>query len=180
MLGSHIWRVEPALRYCNIALHYCNIDGEVESLQKGEKTMPNALDSADKATILVVDDSPDTRNLVIALLEGDYKMLAANNGEAALKLAQSDTPPDLIMLDVMMPGMSGYDVCRQLRENPLTRDIPVIFVTAMTGEGNELQGRALGAVGFLSKPLDLRNVVTQVKGYFALQKKHRELESLKK
>lgn len=142
--------------------------------------MPNALNSADKATILVVDDSPDTRNLIITLLENDYKLMVANGGEEALKLLQSGTVPDLIMLDIMMPGMSGYDVCRQLKADSSTCNIPVIFISAMAGEGNEAQGRALGAVGFLTKPLDPRNVIAQVKEYFALHQKRRELESLNK
>lgn len=142
--------------------------------------MPNALNSADKATILVVDDSPDTRNLIITLLENDYKMMDANGGEEALKLLQSGTIPDLIMLDIMMPGMSGYDVCKQLKADSSTCNIPVIFISAMAGEGNEAQGRALGAVGFLTKPLDPHNVIAQVKEYFALRQKRRELESLNK
>lgn len=142
--------------------------------------MPNALNSTDKATILVVDDSPDTRNLIITLLENDYKLMVANGGEEALKLLQSGRIPDLIMLDIMMPGMSGYDVCRQLKADSSTCNIPVIFISAMAGEGNEAQGRALGAVGFLTKPLDPRNVIAQVKEYFALLQKRRELESLNK
>jgi putative two-component system response regulator len=142
--------------------------------------MPNALNSANKATILVVDDSSDTRNLIITLLENDYQMMVANGGEEALKLVQSGTIPDLIMLDIMMPGMSGYDVCRQLKADSSTCNIPVIFISAMAGEGNEVQGRTLGAVGFLTKPLDPHNVIAQVKEYFALRQKHRELESLNK
>src|SRR3989338_8206986 len=127
--------------------------------------MPNAPRFADKATILVVDDSPDTRNLIITLLEDDYRIMAATNGEEALRLAQSGAQPDLILLDIMMPGVSGYEVCRQLKADSRTCNIPVIFISAMAGEGNETQGRALGAVGFLSKPLDPRNVVAQVKEY---------------
>ena len=125
--------------------------------------MPNAPSSDNKATILVVDDTPDTRNLMIALLEDDYTVMSAKGGEEALKLAQSDTPPDLILLDIMMPGLSGYEVCKQLKANPVTRNIPVIFISALAGEGNEAQGRALGAVGFLSKPLDPHDLVAQVK-----------------
>lgn len=142
--------------------------------------MPNALNSADKATILVVDDSPDTRNLIITLLANDYKMVGANGGEEALKLLQSGAIPDLIMLDIMMPGMSGYDVCKQLKADSSTCNIPVIFISAMAGKGNEAQGRALGAVGFLTKPLDPCDVVAHVKEYFALRQKHCELESLNK
>ncbi|MDD2914793.1 MAG: response regulator [Gallionella sp.] len=141
--------------------------------------MSNTLDFARKATILVADDAADTRNLMLMLLENDYKVVAVDSGAEALRLVQTDTMPDLILLDIMMPEMDGYEVCRQLKANPRTRNIPVIFLSAMAGKGNEAQGRALGAVGFLTKPLDPQNVMMQVKGHFALRQKHRELEALK-
>ena len=86
----------------------------------------------DKPTILVVDDTPANLSLLGEVLKADYRTKAAVSGEKALKIALSDTPPDLILLDVMMPGMDGYEVCRRLKANPATRDIPVIFVTSMS------------------------------------------------
>ena len=86
-----------------------------------------------KATILVVDDMPDNLTLIAGLLRGLYRVVAANNGEKAIAIASGEHPPDLILLDIMMPGLSGYDVCQRLKAQPATRDIPIIFLTAMTG-----------------------------------------------
>ena len=83
-----------------------------------------------KASILVVDDIPDNLSLMSNLLRDIYKVRVANSGERALTIAGSDTPPDLILLDIMMPEVDGYEVCRRLKDNPVTRDIPVIFLTA--------------------------------------------------
>ncbi len=79
------------------------------------------LNFAEKATVLVVDDTPDNLSLMSGLLKDDYKVKVANNGEKALKIAQSDSPPDLILLDIMMPGLSGYDVIRELKSDSRTR-----------------------------------------------------------
>ncbi len=78
------------------------------------------------------------------LLKDSYVVKVANNGEKALKIAQSANPPDLILLDIMMPGLSGYDVCEQLKANPATENIPVIFLTAMTGTDDETKGFEMG------------------------------------
>ena len=83
-----------------------------------------------KATILVVDDTPDNLALMSNLLKDDYKVKIASSGEKALKIAASDPPPDLILLDIMMPGMDGYQVCQQLKRDPKTVNITVIFLTA--------------------------------------------------
>jgi CheY-like chemotaxis protein len=90
----------------------------------------SSFDSAEKPTILVVDDTPDNLTLVSNLLKKDYRVRVAINGEKALKIALSESPPDLILLDVMMPVMDGYEVCEQLRRNALTAHIPIIFLTA--------------------------------------------------
>ena len=82
------------------------------------------------ATVLVVDDTPENLTLMGSLLREHYLVKVANHGEKALKIAQSATPPDLILLDIMMPEVDGYEVCRRLKEAPATRDIPVIFLTA--------------------------------------------------
>ncbi|RYF60365.1 MAG: response regulator, partial [Comamonadaceae bacterium] len=82
------------------------------------------------ATVLVVDDTPDNLTLMGSLLREHYLVKVANHGEKALKIAQSSTPPDLILLDIMMPEIDGYEVCRRLKASPATRDIPVIFLTA--------------------------------------------------
>src|SRR3954451_25176861 len=99
-----------------------------------------------QATILFVDDTPTNIAVLSEILRGDYRVLAAINGEQALKIAGGDPPPDLILLDVMMPGMSGHEVCQRLQAESRTRKVPVIFVTAMNQVEDETQGFALGAV----------------------------------
>ncbi|MBY0453261.1 MAG: two-component system response regulator [Burkholderiaceae bacterium] len=127
--------------------------------------MPTASPNT-KATVLVVDDTPDNLALISGLLRHLYRVVAANNGEKALTIAQSDHPPDLILLDIMMPGLSGYEVCQRLKGNPATHDIPVIFLTAMTGTEDEKRGLEMGAVDFITKPVNppivLARVATQL------------------
>jgi CheY-like chemotaxis protein len=111
------------------------------------------LDSGEKPTILVVDDTPDNITLVSNLLKKDYRVRVAINGEKALKIAFSETPPDLILLDVMMPIMNGYEVCQQLRNSPLTVHIPIIFLTAKSEVEDERKGLSLGASDYITKPI---------------------------
>ncbi len=102
--------------------------------------------------ILIVDDEPDSLNLLYTFLENDYKVIVAPNGLEALKLAAESTP-DLILLDVMMPDMDGYEVCRQLKAEKATRSIPVIFVSSMSDIVDEHKGLKAGAVDYISKPI---------------------------
>lgn len=88
-------------------------------------------------TILVVDDTPDNLTLMSGLPKDSYRVKVANNGERALKQVQGDNKPDLILLDIMMPGLSGYEVIGELKSNPATRHIPVIFLTAMSATEDE-------------------------------------------
>jgi putative two-component system response regulator len=131
-----------------------------------------------QATILVVDDTPVNISVLTEILRGDYRVLAAVNGEQALKIARADPPPDLILLDVMMPGMSGHEVCQRLKAESRTRKIPVIFVTAMTQVEDEAQGFALGAVDYITKPVSAPIVQARVKTHLALYDQNRELERL--
>src|SRR5512133_3982652 len=94
----------------------------------------------EKSTILVVDDTPENLTLMSHLLWGLYKVKVANGGETALKIAMSDAPPDLILLDIMMPDMDGYEVCRRLKCDPRTMNIPIIFLTAKAGLEDEEKG----------------------------------------
>lgn len=103
--------------------------------------------------ILVIDDSPEVLGIVNELLKRDYRLKAANGGQRGLTLAAATPRPDLILLDIMMPDINGLDVCRQLKANPVTRDIPVIFLTAMDNEADEQLGFELGAVDYISKPI---------------------------
>ncbi|MDD4929101.1 MAG: response regulator [Gallionella sp.] len=134
---------------------------------------------AEKPTILLVDDTPDNLTLMSNVLRSAYRVKIANCGEKALKIASSDQPPDLILLDIMMPGMDGYEVCRQLKRNPNTMNIPVIFLTAMTETEDEQKGLELGAVDYITKPISPAIVMARVRNHLALQKINRELESAK-
>jgi len=104
------------------------------------------------ATILVVDDTPDSVALLSSLLRSLYRVKIATSGEKALAIAGSDDPPDLILLDIVMPGMDGYEVCRLLKRNPATADIPVIFLTGRTDAVDEERGLGLGAEDYIMKP----------------------------
>ena len=119
------------------------------------------------ATVLVVDDTPDNLMLMTDLLKDRYRVKAANSGEAALRVLQSNPLPDLILLDIMMPGLSGHEVARQLQQDPRTRQIPIIFLTALASMENEIQGLELGAVDYITKPISpplvLARVQTQLK-----------------
>ena len=126
----------------------------------------NTLDFTEKPTVLVVDDTPDNLSLMSGLLKEHYRVMLANNGERAIKLARAAEAPDLILLDIMMPGLSGYDVCKILKDDPATLHIPIIFLTAMTAAEEERKGLELGAVDFITKPVNppimLARVSTQL------------------
>ncbi|MCL1092209.1 response regulator [Shewanella kaireitica] len=129
----------------------------------------------DKATILVVDDTPENIDILVGILSSDYKIRVAIDGPKALALAQKSTP-DIILLDVMMPGMNGYEVCQRLKQDPLTCHIPVIFVTALAETADETQGFALGAVDYITKPVSAPVVQARVKTHLALYDQKRLLE----
>ena len=116
-----------------------------------------------RSTVLVVDDTPANIHILVNMLSADYKAKIAINGEVALKIAQKEPHPDLILLDVLMPGIDGYEVCRQLKANPATASIPVIFVTGTADDEEVAKGRALGADGFIMKPLDPEIVMGMVR-----------------
>ena len=105
-----------------------------------------------KATVLLVDDAPFNVNLMTGLLRDLYEIRVARDGESAIAAVRG-APPDLILLDIMMPGLSGYDVCKILKADPATRDIPIIFMTAKTDAEDETMGLELGAADFISKPV---------------------------
>lgn len=128
-------------------------------------------------TILIVDDSPENLTVLGELLRGTYRVRAANSGARALQLALLAPPPDLVLLDVMMPVMNGYEVLERLREEPLTRDIPVIFTTAMTTTEDEQRGLEMGAVDYLTKPLRPAIVMARVRTHLALKRARAQLQA---
>ena len=127
----------------------------------------STLNTEEKPTILVVDDTPDNLTLVSNLLKKDYRVRVAISGEKALKIALSEVPPDLILLDVMMPVMDGYEVCQQLRSNTLTAHIPIIFLTAKSEVEDERKGLSLGASDYITKPISPPILEARVKTHLA-------------
>jgi putative two-component system response regulator len=125
--------------------------------------MTNPLDLEQRKTVLVVDDTPDNLSLMAGLLKDHYRVKLANNGEKALAAVRGPSPPDLILLDIMMPGMSGYEVCDQLKQDPATQRIPIIFLTAMTAAEDEKKGLDLGAADYITKPISPPIVLARVK-----------------
>jgi len=113
--------------------------------------------------LLIVDDSPENLLILNDLLRPHYRVIAADSGETGLRLAASQPPPDLILLDVMMPGVDGYAVLAQLQANPGTADIPVIFLTAMVDTQDEERGLAHGAADYISKPIKPAVVLARVR-----------------
>lgn len=125
--------------------------------------------SANRKLVLVVDDTPTNVTVVSGVLKDRYRTKVATNGEKALAIAGGPEKPDLILLDVMMPGMDGYEVCRRLKENPETADIPVIFLTAKTEAGDEEKGFEVGAVDYIHKPFSAPIVLARVRTQLDLQ-----------
>ena len=121
----------------------------------------------EKAVVLVVDDTPDNLNLMRNLLKDDYRVRLANGAEAAFRSVQAGTPPDLILLDIMMPDIDGYEVCRRLQADPATRRIPIIFLTAKSEVEDEALGLSLGAVDYITKPVVPAIVMARVKTHLA-------------
>jgi putative two-component system response regulator len=124
----------------------------------------------EQPTVLVVDDVPDSLTQMSMLLKDRYKVKIANNGERALKVAMTGMPPDIILLDIMMPVMDGYEACQHLKANPETRDIPIIFLTAKTEVEDEMKGFELGAVDYITKPISPRVVLARVQTHLQLKR----------
>ena len=127
------------------------------------------MSGSDRKLVLVVDDTPTNVAVVSGLLKDLFRTKVATNGEKALAIATAAEKPDLILLDVMMPGMDGYEVCRRLKANPATREIPVIFLTAKIDSLDEEKGFEVGAVDYIHKPFSGPIVLARVKTQLALQ-----------
>ena len=125
--------------------------------------------SSSRKLILIVDDTPTNVSVISGLLKDTYRTKVATNGEKALAIANGAEKPDLILLDVMMPGMDGYEVCRRLKANPETADNPVIFLTAKTDAVDEEKGFEVGAVDYIHKPFSGPIVLARVRTQLELQ-----------
>jgi class 3 adenylate cyclase len=140
--------------------------------------MNDVIGAARPLRILVVDDTPDNLYLMTALLEDRYEVMLAPSGAIALQMAVSDNPPQLILLDIMMPDMDGYEVLRRLRQNPATAAIPVIFLTALTSAEEEQYGLDLGATDYITKPISPPILLARVQAHLQRHLNARRLQSL--
>ena len=130
--------------------------------------LPASLERRKRATVLAVDDTPANLNLLAELLGKHYRVQLAVSGAKALELARRN-PPDIIMLDVMMPEMDGFEVCRQLKADPLTRNVPVLFLTALNSPEDETRGLQLGAADFVHKPFIPATLFARVQTHLELK-----------
>ncbi len=122
-----------------------------------------------RPTVLAVDDSPDSLHLIQGIIEDSYQVMAVDNGLDALKIAITEPRPDLILLDIMMPGMDGYEVCRQLKANPASATIPVIFLTGKSEIADERKGFDLGAADYIVKPISPLILLARVRTHIKLK-----------
>ena len=134
------------------------------------------VEGAKKHKVLIVDDTPENIQVLMGTLKDQYAIVAAINGEKALKMAVAEPRPDLILLDIMMPGMDGFEVCRRLKADPGTRDIPVIFLSALDDTADKVKGFAEGAVDYISKPFQPEEVHVRVNTHLTINRLNREVQ----
>ena len=155
-------------------------DNPVEQIQRGgpNKASLQSAGMAARARILLIEDIEDIRYLLTSLLQDKYEVLAAAAGEDGLRLAMLEPRPDIILLDVMMPGMDGYEVLRHLGRDSRTADIPVIFLTALGNAEEEQRGLDLGATDYVAKPISPPILLTRIKLHLERSTSARRLKSL--
>lgn len=136
------------------------------------QTMPS-----DRQTVLIVDDTSANIEVLNAILGVEYEILFATSGQDALAIL-ADQIPDLILLDITMPEMDGYEVCRRLKADPHTRNIPVIFITSLSNEEDETRGLEVGAIDYISRPISAPVVKARVQNHLELKRYRDKLENL--
>lgn len=129
-------------------------------------------------TVLVVDDTPDNIAILSTILKKKYRVLAANNGETALKILKNEKNVDLVVLDILMPGLSGYDVCRAIKNDPSLTDIPVLFASSLSEIEEIVKGFKVGAVDYIIKPYQKEEIFARVKVHLELKKAKNEIQTL--
>jgi CheY-like chemotaxis protein len=128
-------------------------------------------------SLLVVDDTPDALSVIAGVFRDRYRVRVATTGEHALQVCAADVPPDLVLLDVMMPGLDGFEVARRMREHPNTEQVPIIFVTALTDDAARRFGLELGAVDFVSKPIDPDLLRLRVDNFMRTVMRHKQRQA---
>ncbi len=122
----------------------------------------------ERTTVLIVDDTPSNIKTLAGMLKEKYKIIISKSGEEALDLMQNGPLPDLVLLDIMMPGLDGYEVCKRLKADKRTENIPVIFITAKSDEGDRRRGKELGSAAYITKPFETKTVLQIVKTHIWL------------
>ncbi len=136
------------------------------------------MQETNKARILIVDDVAENIHVLMEVLRTDYQVVPARSGQVALQKAMAEPQPDLILLDILMPEMDGYEVCQKLKGMPQTKDIPVIYITSVSDAIDEAKGFRLGAVDYITKPFHPDVVKARVKAHLELRRKSELLEKL--
>ncbi len=139
---------------------------------------PLRTNSSNPATILLVDDVPENIHELMEALKGSYRILVANSGPKAIQVITGPTPPDLVLLDIVMPGMDGYEVCRRIKATPAGSRIPVIFVTVVDATQLKVKGFDMGGEDYITKPFDVDEVGARVRTHLELARLRRSLEEL--
>ncbi len=137
------------------------------------------MQNSNRGVVMIVDDVESEIDILVDILHKEYEVCVAMDGESALEAA-AEVGPDLILLDVLMPGMDGYEVCRRLKQNPKTMDISIIFVTVLSEEGHEATGLELGALDYITKPFNRDIVLARVRNHMDLIEAHRLKEDVKR
>jgi putative two-component system response regulator len=135
-------------------------------------------DNASRLKLLIVDDSPENLRLLVEILKEDYAIVTATSGEQALRRVESLPYPDMVLLDIVMPGIDGYEVCSRLKANEATRSIPVLFLSALDSEMDESKGLDLGAEDYITKPFSPSIVKARIRNHLELKKHRDRLEEL--
>jgi sigma-B regulation protein RsbU (phosphoserine phosphatase) len=135
------------------------------------------LAGAKKPKVLIVDDAPENIQVLMGTLKNQYAIVAATSGEKALKLAVAEPQPDLILLDIMMPGMDGFEVCQRLKTDASTCEIPVIFLSALDDTVNKVKGFSIGAVDYISKPFHPEEVLVRVNTHLTIYRLSQEVQA---
>ena len=135
------------------------------------------METTQKPKVLIVDDDASNIRVLVEILRELFATQVAINGEIALNMLKSGFVPDIILLDIIMPGISGYDLCKILKEKEEYKKIPVIFISALSAEEDEAKGLELGAVDYISKPFSGPLVKARIKNHLELKKYRDSLES---
>ncbi len=168
--------IEPKLFYSELS-HHIDFSESMQAMPLVNAAV-NKQEKQVRQRILIVDDEVANLKILANTLNKDYLVQVANQGKRALELCNSETPPDLVLLDIQMPNLDGYEVCRLLKDNPSTSRIPIIFVTALSTPQSEEKGLNLGAVDYITKPYQMPVVQARIRTHINLKQKTDLLEKL--